>query len=763
MEAVAAIAKFLALNALTGVAALALASRCGLASRAERLLAACILFTGVALASGFALGLTGTLRFWPLLSLQAAAAMVAGFGARWAVVADTFDQRTLRGLFDDRWLRVGAACVGVAYLYVAVLGLVSEPFSGDALMYHLPLTAAFAREGRIIVPQLGAYWHTDWWAYHPANAYLLYQWWVLPFGSGVVADLVQLPYAAGTALATFVLARLLGADRGGAVWGALLFLAVPIVVNQAKTALVDITLTFLFTAGLTMLVTTPLTTSRLLLGAIAWGALPGAKLSGIIYLAAGVGCVILHLASTIGMRALLRRLAVVAVALGVAVVLLSSYWFVRNYEVKGSAIFPLSVSDAQDLAWSNILAYGPLIPILDFTVYPPMFFYNYETGAGVQFAGLALPAAAALAVAALRRRRFGVAATALLPLIMYPFWLVSHSREPHTIFRFVLPAMPAGFAAAGWFLGHAPRRRWLTALAAGSVVFSIVNAVPHVGSFTDPQYVRTGLAQLMLGTHRLGRFDRMGDLAIGDYRRAWHYLDDLPGPHEIDAAHLIFSYPLLGADFRHRVHFLEAGSRTQWLAAMRAAHIDHVALAQLVDPSDSVGVQNGHLELSMHVRVTGDEYVAALHALEAPLAIRGVRIRYAVPSPSNARVVLGLNRFADTVELPLDMPTTEREHTVEWTGELTSLELFLGFVPRTRLRDDIAVDIASIDLLPASGDPVPMPLGAEQWTRAAWPLEYYWMENEPAQFHLVLRDRDYGSSSYSGEMRIYAVMDGKGS
>jgi hypothetical protein len=758
MAIVAAIAKFLALNGLTAVAALGLASRFRLAGHAERLLAVAVLFTGIALASGMLLGLIGQLQLWPLLATQFALATTAAAFASWPIVLATLDVRSCRRLITGAPLRLAVALVAIAYVYVSFLGLVSESFSGDELMYHLPLVATFAREGRIVVPQLGRFWHTGWWAYNPANAYLLYQWWVLPFGSGALVDLAQMPYAAGTALATYVLARRFGARGRGALWSALLFLAVPIVIGQCKTAMVDVTLSFLFSAGLAFALRPGLSWASVLLTAIAWGALPGAKLSGMVYLVAGGACLLFQVASDARGRRLMWRLAASAAAVTVGVLLLSGYWFVRNYWLKGSAIFPLTVFDAQIVAWSNIIFYGPLIPLLDFTLYPPMFLYNYETGAGAQFIGLAVPAAAVLAVHALRRRRWGVAAAALVGLAMYPFWLASHSREPHTIFRFVLPAMPIGFAAVGWLISRSSRERVLTTLATVCIAFSVVNAVPHAGTFVVPESLHAGLRQLVLGTQRLGRFDRMGDLAIQDYRRAWHYLDQLPGAHEIAASHLIFSSPMLGADFRHHVHFFDPQSRQEWLVDMHAARVDQVVLAQTLDPMHGISGDDGTLQLKMEMRVIADESLAAMQALP-PRAIRGVRIRYAVPEPSNVRVMLGFNRFADTVELPLDQAQTQREHTVAWSGELADLDVILEFEPHTHLRENITVMIAALELLTDDGGMVPVSLAPQHWSRALWPLEYYWMESDPQHFRLAFRDQHFWGGDSQSEARIYEVRE----
>src|ERR1035437_9448738 len=164
------VAKFLCLNGLTGIAGLALASHCKLESRAERLLAMCVFFVGIALGSGLILGLSGHLQFWPTLGLQAGVAALAVGVARRDVMFDTIHPQRLWRLFSDRRLRLAMLIVGAAYLYVAFLGIVSEPFAGDELMYHLPLVAAYARDGQITIPSLGHYWNTDLWAYYPGNA-----------------------------------------------------------------------------------------------------------------------------------------------------------------------------------------------------------------------------------------------------------------------------------------------------------------------------------------------------------------------------------------------------------------------------------------------------------------------------------------------------------------------------------------------------------------------------------------------------------------
>ena len=752
-------ARFLALNGATTAAAVAIASRCQLPSRAERLLAVAVVFVGLVLATALGLGISGHLRFWPALLLHTAIAVCVCLTTTRAAVVDALRWPPVREIFRGPLQRSAAVLVALAYVHVVLIGLLVAPFPGDALMYHLPLIAAYAHTARVVVPALGRYWNTDVYAYFPGNAYLLYQWWVLPFGNEALINLVQLPYAAATALATFVLARRFGAGRTASAWGALLFLAIPIVINQSCTPLVDVTITFQCIAGLAFLLATPLTAAHVAMAAIAWGAAPGTKLIALVFVPSVAVCLALHLARRPTAPVGGRRLLGTGIALAGGAALLSGYWFARNAVLTGSPLFPASIRGNNPVAWTNVIFYGPILPLLDFTAYPPMYFYNYETGAGPQFIALALPSALALAAWAVRQRRHGLAMLALLPLAHYAFWLVNVSTEWQTLFRYVLPTIPIGLAAASWFIARTARPRLLSSLAAACVVIGVVGAVPHIGSFTNPAAVRDGVGAWRAGRAPLGRFTGMGDLVVQDFRRTWHFLDREPTAQRLAASHVSFSYPLLGADFQREVHFLAAATPEDWLEQIRAAHIDHVVIAQLTDPEPRISVTDDQAVIHLPVRLVTDEYVAITRDLPAT-AVRGIRLRVEVPAPANARVAIGLNHFAQLTEVPLDLLRTARAVTIDWRGELRSLEVLLGFQARTALRDELDLSVSGIELLLDNGDVVPVAQQPGRWQRVRWPVEHYWMEQHPERFRLAFSDHEYWPRPNPSELRLYAVVDG---
>ncbi len=753
--------RFLALSGFTSLAALAGATCFDLRTRAEQLLAAAILWAGIATGSALLLGACGHLNYRALLASQIVASLAGLAAARASGTLRRIGRpfRAPSRLGGGPVLVVAAVAVGGAYAWVAFLGLVTEPFAGDALMYHLPIAAAYAREGRLAVPALGRYWNNDLWAYYPGNAYLLDQWALLPFQNGTLADLVQFPFALGSALATYALARRLGCAQKGAVWAALLFLAVPIVVGQSKTALVDVTVSFLFASGLAFSLAMPPDTGRLVLLAIAWGAAPGVKISAAAFLPLGLACIAFHACSELGARSGLRAAARCGLAAAGGGAVFSGYWYVRNYWLQGHPLYPANIVPSDAMAWTNVLLYGPILPLLDLTAYPPIFTYNYETGAGAQFAALALPASIAFSAQARRKGQLGLAAAALLPLVAYAFWLLRSSRSPHTLFRYVLPAMPAGFAAAGWLLERTTRRAFLETIALACILFSLINAAPHVGTFVSPEALRAALRDLRRGGGELGRFYRMGDVSLQDYRRTWRYLDSVPGSANIAASHTIFAYPMLGDDFRHRLRFLRPMRHRDWLANLSRLGIDYVAVAQLQGRNTRLESDGTRLRLILHGRNTGDELAVAAHPVQA-VSTRSIRVRYRLVPAENVRAALGVNTFAELFELD---PADGQEATAEfpWSGELHTLELLLETVPRTRAWEDHEISVTALEVQDAAGSWIGVPLDrVGSWHRLAWPIEYLWLQGDPARFSLVLEDTDFRGSPYSGALMLYRVLEG---
>ncbi len=130
-------------------------------------------------------------------------------------------------------------------------GLHKTFFLYDALSYHLHAPATWLADGRLsVVP---AVFGDPSAAYAPANLELWFAFLMAPLHSDFLAGVGQLPFAALGALAVAAAAREAGARREAALGGALAFLLVPEVWQQARTAMTDLGMAALLLAGMPFL------------------------------------------------------------------------------------------------------------------------------------------------------------------------------------------------------------------------------------------------------------------------------------------------------------------------------------------------------------------------------------------------------------------------------------------------------------------------------------------------------------------------------
>ncbi|HSS37425.1 MAG TPA: hypothetical protein VLT58_01530, partial [Polyangia bacterium] len=130
-------------------------------------------------------------------------------------------------------------------------GLHKTFFLYDALSYHLHAPATWLADGRLsIVP---AVFGDPAAAYAPANLELWFAFLMAPLRSDYLAGVGQLPFAGLAALAVAAAAREAGARREAALGGALAFLLVPEVWQQARTAMTDLGMAALLLSGMPFL------------------------------------------------------------------------------------------------------------------------------------------------------------------------------------------------------------------------------------------------------------------------------------------------------------------------------------------------------------------------------------------------------------------------------------------------------------------------------------------------------------------------------
>ena len=227
------------------------------------------------------LSVTRSLRWWTLLAavgavLVAALALTRRSRPRTSLVEGLEAFR--RGLREPI-VALLALVVALGLGYSAALGLLTPPNDWDAMSYHLARAALWIQQGAVA--------YVDSSPFAPINAYppnaeigAVFTL-ILSHGDRYVG-LVQFSAMLATATAVFGVGRRIGLELSAALFGALVFLTLPVVVLQNWTALNDLVVaSFLMTSTYYLLGTTRL---DLVLGGLSLALATGTKFTAFIAL-----------------------------------------------------------------------------------------------------------------------------------------------------------------------------------------------------------------------------------------------------------------------------------------------------------------------------------------------------------------------------------------------------------------------------------------------------------------------------------------------
>jgi hypothetical protein len=302
--------------ALALVAAAALVSLGRPRSIVGALLATMVVAEALIVALAFALSAASEyMRWWLLGALALVAVAGVAFGLRRGSLPRPA-RAPLREACADPAVLVLAAVVVCELAYVLALALFTPQNDGDAIHYHLTRAALWRQDAALGTidgtadVRMNAF---------PPNAEILTSATMVLSASARYVGLVQLVAALVTALAVAGIARRIGLGRRPAAFGALLFLALPIVALQASTALNDVVVASLVAAGAYFVLGR--TRHDAVAAATAVALLVGTKVTGLIALPG------LALLAVVAHRGPARLRALAAIAAGA---LVGAYWYAVN-------------------------------------------------------------------------------------------------------------------------------------------------------------------------------------------------------------------------------------------------------------------------------------------------------------------------------------------------------------------------------------------------------------------------------------------------
>lgn len=313
---------------------------------AIRSMASITIFLAAILLSTILLGTSGLLRPWILIGLVAVAAatMLSAVARRDAIAVDVNRRsrhRQTRPVIFALWGILAA--FGVAH--TAMSGLIEFPSGFDSLMYHLPIIDQWIQAESLYAPN-SSYWWT------PGIGEVIGLWMVAPFSGDFLAALNNVPFVALWALGSYCLARELRLPRVWSHLAAMASLLTYSTLDELNDGQNDIAIVAFFLTGAAfgLRFLSSGRNAELFLFAIAVGALCGVKYNALGYAA-------LLIVSVVGLCVIYRGVRAAAKSLAAAilgVLSFSGYWYVRNWIIGGSPIFPMGIGHDIATAYPDV-------------------------------------------------------------------------------------------------------------------------------------------------------------------------------------------------------------------------------------------------------------------------------------------------------------------------------------------------------------------------------------------------------------------------
>jgi hypothetical protein len=238
------------------------------------------------------------------------------------------------------WLGLWAGLVGYWIGHVITEGIWKFPNNHDSLAYHIPLVDHWL-QARSLYTTGCAQWA------NPGNNELLALWAVAPFSGDFLVSLNNLPATVLLACSVVTLAKRIGLPRALAHLSGFALLCHSILLKQLVDAENDVAVTGCFFAALSYAIRYHEKSAHgpLVLGAISLGLLAGVKYYALGYVLLAFFLWLLLAARAHGARPSLRVLVVGAAG----IFAFGSFWYLRNWLMTGSPLYPKEFFKNPDL------------------------------------------------------------------------------------------------------------------------------------------------------------------------------------------------------------------------------------------------------------------------------------------------------------------------------------------------------------------------------------------------------------------------------
>ena len=468
---------------------------------------------------------------------------------------------------------------GGLVLWVMFLGVIYPVSDFDGNSYHMTFIGN--------VMQYHNFWDKPtsipWLTGYPKGGEFMEMWSVLTARSDLLTDLSQVPFAALGVYALYAIAVAVGAAKKQARFAALLFLFVPLVINQLRTSYVDVMLNTLFFSGLALLLSKSFRRMEWLLLGIIFSLMLSIKSTGVLFIAVLAPLVAWKLYGDWKAHDRRWRVALGPLVLVAIPCVFGLYWYLKDLVLYGSPIYPFGFKllghsifpgktfqefAADAVNGSTSLPPGNLARIWYVWTEQKDWFgclYNYDTnyaGFGPVWFVIMLPAVVTALYLAVRKRKWlFVAVSGLIGLLFLAYPSDYYTR--YTVFM-----TGAGILALAFALTHIGR------LVGNSVKMLTIGLAVVVGA---TNFTLCTVNPPDLGPE-LKHAEQGSDRGLVWPSSAFMYIQNHMKPGQTVAydSKPWFIYPLWNASYSNKVIYIPASSETDWLRKLQQKNVNYV-------------------------------------------------------------------------------------------------------------------------------------------------------------------------------------------
>jgi hypothetical protein len=553
----------------------------------SRFIASFLLFYAQIIATEFILGFFGILIGWVLALINI---LIATGLLYWTSRTHTrkalktyaheiiqAPRRVFASLKNDP-LWAGLVVVSaIVVLWIIFLGILFPATDFDGNSYHLTFIGNVLQYHTFFDQPTSLTWLNG----YPKGGEFIALWPVLLSHSDMLADLAQVPFLALGIVSLYRISLSLGAEKRAARFSSLLFLFIPVVLNQLKTTYVDVMLATLFFAAIALVLQKKLSRLEYVLVGIIFSLLIAVKSTGILFIIA-----VLPLLAWNLYRNRLKRQKKVHLTQSYIFPLLTIaaptifglYWYIKNLVVYGTPIYPFGFrlfglqifpgqtfdDFASNAVTNTALPNGCLERIWFVWTEQKDWFgcmYNYDanyTGLGPIWFVVLIPAiltAFYLAFRSKHRIFWGFAATILGLFAIYP----SNYYSRYTLFIVAL-----GIVSFALVLTKLQRK---TVVLVQSLTLALALSV-FFTNFTlcnfPPEMIKSQIKSLQAGSSRGAIYDNIS-------LKPFAMLESKvrPGDVVVYDSKPYFIYPMWRPDYSNTVIYLKSNSKEDWAKQLK--------------------------------------------------------------------------------------------------------------------------------------------------------------------------------------------------